>query len=101
MIKNWGSYQPPTPHCTCIEFTTNYLLISTVVTDGLVDDMAPGLLLAMLVVFSFALFIIDRVTFLNPFGFRHCHLVFTAFLALNFLSLPHYRHWQRLTNLKI
>jgi len=70
------------------------LLISTVVTDGLIQLMAPGLLFAMLVIFSFTFFIVNRVALLDPFGFGHWHFVLTAFLTLNFFYFTYlwYRH---------
>ena len=71
----------------------SHLLVATVVTDGLVNDMAPGLLFAMLMILRFTLLVINRVAFFDPFRFGHLNFVLAALLTLNFLDLPH--HWYR------
>ena len=76
-----------------------YLLISTVVTDGLVNDMAPGLLLAMLMVLCFALFVVNGTALLHPFGFGNRHLVLLALLTLDLFCLPDHRHGHRIADL--
>ena len=77
-----------------------HLLVSTVVTDGLVDNMAPGFFFAVLMIFCFALFVVDRVAFFNPFGFGYCHLVFAAFLTLDFFDLAYHRDCYWIAHLK-
>ena len=77
-----------------------HLLVSTVVTDGLVDDMAPGLFFAVLMIFSFALFIVDRVALFDPLGFGHGDFVLTAFLTLDFFHLADHGNSYRMANLK-
>ena len=62
--------------------------------------MAPGLLFAMLVIFCFTFFIINRIAFLDPFGFGNWHFVLTTFLTLNFFCLNYMRHWHRMTDLR-
>jgi hypothetical protein len=54
--------------------------------------MAPGLLFAMLVVFSFTFFVINWVALLDPSGLWHWHFVFSAFLALDFLDFTNLWH---------
>ena len=77
-----------------------HLLVSTVVTDGLVDNMAPGFFFAVLMIFGFALFVVDRVAFFNPFSFGYCYLVFAAFLTLNFFDLAYHRNCYWIAYLK-
>ena len=71
----------------------SHLLVSTVVTDGLVNNMAPGLLFAMLMVLRFTLLVIHRVAFFDPFRFGYLNFVLATLLALYFLNLSH--HWYR------
>ena len=54
--------------------------------------MAPGFFFAVLMIFGFALFVVDRVAFFNPFSFGYCYLVFAAFLTLNFFDLAYHRN---------
>lgn len=61
--------------------------------------MAPGLLFAMLVVFGFALFIINGVALFDPFGLGHGNFVPLALLALNFPNLNDARNGSRGANL--
>ena len=62
--------------------------------------MAPGFFFAVLMIFGFALFVVDRVAFFNPFSFGYCYLVFAAFLTLNFFDLAYHRNCYWIAYLK-
>lgn len=79
--------------------TICHLLISTVVTDGLVNNMAPGLLFTMLMVVCFALFVINGVALFHPFGFGYGYLVLSALLTLDLGGLSHHGDRYRVANL--
>ena len=78
-----------------------YLLIATVITYGLIKHMTPGFFFTMLMIFCFTLFVIDWITFFNPFSFCHRYFVFLTFLTLNLFCFDNRWNWYRFTNLKI
>lgn len=87
-------------HLSNRDFFFTNLLIAAVVTDGLVNHVAPGFFLTVLMIFSMTLFVVDGIALLHPLRFRYWHLDFTTLLAVNFLGLSYHGDWHGFANLK-